>query len=65
VIGLQLAIETDDAAVVNRLHDVAREDWQSSRKLDLTDEGLLADLEKRGNGGAEELVLGDGHDEGR
>ena len=61
----ELAIETNDAAVVNRLHDVAREDWQSSRKLDLTDEGLLADLEKRGSGGAAELVLGDGHDKGR
>ena len=56
----ELAIETDDAAVVRRLHDVAREDWENSRKLDLTDEGLLADLEKRGKGGAEELVLGDG-----
>ena len=61
----ELAIETNDAAVVNRLHDVAREDWQSSRKLDLTDEGLLADLEKRGSGGAAELVLGDVHDKGR
>jgi phosphatidylserine/phosphatidylglycerophosphate/cardiolipin synthase-like enzyme len=56
----ELAIETDDVAVVRRLHDIAREDWQASRKLDLSDEGLLADLEKRGNGGAEELVLGDG-----
>src|SRR5437762_1796646 len=56
----ELAIETNDAAVVNRLHHVAREDWQLSHKLDLTDEGLLADLEKRGSGGAEELVLGDG-----
>jgi len=30
-----------------------------SHKLDLTDEGLLADLAKRGGGGADELVLGD------
>jgi cardiolipin synthase A/B len=57
----ELAIETDDAAVVNRLHDVAREDWENSHKLDLTDEGLLADLEKRGKGGAEQLVLGGNH----
>jgi phosphatidylserine/phosphatidylglycerophosphate/cardiolipin synthase-like enzyme len=55
----ELAIETDDAAVVKRLHDVAREDWENSHKLDLTDEGLLADLEKLGKGGAEELVLDD------
>ena len=53
----ELAIETDDPAVVRRLHEVAKEDWKSSRKLDLTDEGLLADLEKRGKPGAAELVL--------
>ena len=53
----ELAIETDDLVVVKRLHDVAQKDWKTSRKLDLSDEGLLADLEKRGKGGAEELVL--------
>ena len=56
----ELAIETDDSAVVKRLHRVAQDDWENSRKLDLSDEGLLADLAKRGTGGAEELVLGDG-----
>src|SRR5207302_1844824 len=56
----ELAIETDHPVVVKRLHDVVQEDWKASRKLDLSDEGLLADLEKRGKGGAEELVLGDG-----
>jgi phosphatidylserine/phosphatidylglycerophosphate/cardiolipin synthase-like enzyme len=54
----ELAIETDDPAVVKRLHDVVRTDWENSRKLDLTDEGLLADLAKRGGAGADELVLG-------
>ena len=54
------AIETDDPVVIKRLHDVVQKDWEASRKLDLSDEGLLADLEKRGKGGAEELVLGDG-----
>ena len=57
----ELAIETDDPVVVKRLHDIVREDWENSHKLDLSDEGLLADLAKRGEGGAEELVLGDGH----
>jgi cardiolipin synthase len=55
----ELAIETDDRAVVRRLQSVAHEDWKQSKKLDLTDEGLLADLAKRGKGGAEELVLDD------
>lgn len=55
----ELAIEMDDPAVVKRLHDVAQKDWRASRKLDLSDEGLLADLAKRGNGGAEKLLLGD------
>jgi phosphatidylserine/phosphatidylglycerophosphate/cardiolipin synthase-like enzyme len=44
----ELAIETDDPGVVKRLRDVARADWKASRRLDLSDEGLLADLEKRG-----------------
>ena len=53
----ELAIETDDPAVVKRLHEVAHHDWDHSRTLDLTDEGLMADLEKRGKEGAAELVL--------
>lgn len=53
----ELAIEVDDKDVVNRLHHVARHDWKHSRPLDLTDEGLMADLEKRGGKGADKLVL--------
>ena len=53
----ELAIEVDDKDVVNRLHHVARHDWKHSRPLDLTDEGLIADLEKRGGKGADKLVL--------
>jgi len=37
---------------------VAHQDWENSHKLDLSDEGLLADLEKRGKAGdAGKLVL--------
>jgi phosphatidylserine/phosphatidylglycerophosphate/cardiolipin synthase-like enzyme len=53
----ELAIETDDPVVVKRLHQVAHKDWKSSKKLDLTDEGLIADLEKRHKEGIERLVL--------
>jgi phosphatidylserine/phosphatidylglycerophosphate/cardiolipin synthase-like enzyme len=55
----ELAIETDDPAVIKRLREVAHKDWKSSHKLDLTDEGLLADFAKRGTGGADQLVLDD------
>ena len=53
----ELAIETTDPAVVKRLREVAHKDWKSSKKLDLSDEGLLADLEKRHKEGADKLVL--------
>jgi cardiolipin synthase len=53
----ELAIEFDDKHVVKRLHHVARHDWKHSHQLDLSDEGLMADLEKRGRKGADKLVL--------
>jgi phosphatidylserine/phosphatidylglycerophosphate/cardiolipin synthase-like enzyme len=43
----ELAIETDSPHVVQRLNEVARSDWENSRKLDLSDAGLAADLEKQ------------------
>ena len=54
----ELAIEVDDAHVVGPLEKVAKHDWDHSEALDLTDEGLLADLEKRHKeAGAADLVL--------
>ena len=44
----ELAIEVDDEHVVGRLEKVAKHDWEHSEPLDLSDEGLMADLEKRG-----------------
>lgn len=60
----ELAIQLDDDHVVKRLKKIAEHDWDHSHALDLTDEGLLADLEKRGNEkvGAADLVL-DAHEE--
>ena len=54
-------IESDDHHTVKRLEKTAMEDWESSHKLDLSDEGLLADLSKRGGEGMDKLVL-DAHD---
>jgi len=43
----ELGIETHDAEVVDRLRKIAHHDWKHSRPLDLSDAGLLADLESR------------------
>jgi len=43
----ELAIESRDADVVERLHRIAHHDWENSHPLDLSDAGLLADLQGR------------------
>lgn len=55
----ELAIEIHDDEVVSRLRKVAAQDWKNSKALDLSDEGLMADLEKRAGtkAGAVGLVL--------
>ena len=49
----ELAIEMHDEAALNRMHRVARHDWEHSHPLDLSDAGLRADLEGR----AERLAI--------
>jgi phosphatidylserine/phosphatidylglycerophosphate/cardiolipin synthase-like enzyme len=53
----ELAIEVRDDDVTDRLHKVAKQDWENSRPLDLTDKGLLADLEDRYADSAVKLAL--------
>ncbi|HWC75238.1 MAG TPA: phospholipase D-like domain-containing protein [Gemmatimonadales bacterium] len=53
----ELAIEVRDDEVVDRLHKVARHDWRHSHPLDLSDEGLLADLQGRIESSAEMLGI--------
>lgn len=53
----ELAIEVDDHKIINRLVKTAHDDWKHSYALDLTDKGLYEDLENRGAGGSEKLVL--------
>ena len=55
----ELAIEVRDDEVVERLHKVVRHDWKHSHPLDLSDAGLLADLEDRQ--GVENLAIGTTH----
>ena len=52
----ELAIEVRDAPVVDRLHEIAAHDWEHSHPLDLSDAGLLADLD-RVEGAAELLAI--------
>jgi cardiolipin synthase len=58
----ELAIEVRDDDVVDRLHKVARHDWEHSHPLDLSDEGLVADLEGRIEDPAHLLALDDDSD---
>ena len=53
----ELAIEVRDSEVVERLHKIAKHDWEHSHPMDLSDEGLMADLEDREEGAAETLAL--------
>jgi cardiolipin synthase A/B len=55
----ELGIEVRDKHVVHRLDKIARHDWGHSSPLDLSDEGLMTDLEKRHSEriGADKLIL--------
>ncbi len=53
----ELAIEVHDADVIERLKKIAHFDWENSHTLDLSDQGLLDDLEDYGLGGSEKLVI--------
>jgi phosphatidylserine/phosphatidylglycerophosphate/cardiolipin synthase-like enzyme len=53
----ELAIEAHDDEIVERLHKVAHHDWEHSHPLDLSDDGLLADLQDRIEGGAEKFGI--------
>ena len=53
----ECAIEVRDEDVVGRLHEVTHADWKNSHPLDLTDEGLLAELEDYDENAAEDLAL--------
>jgi cardiolipin synthase A/B len=58
----ELAIEVRDQEVMDRLHTIVHHDWENSRPLDLTDEGLAAELEDRDSNVVEDLALDEGGD---
>ena len=53
----ELAIEVRDQHIIERLRNTVRHDWENSKKLDLSDEGLLAELGKYDPNVAEDLGL--------
>jgi len=53
----ELAIEVHDAPVVERLKQIARHDWENSHPLDLSDRGIIEDLDNTADTGIEKLVL--------
>lgn len=53
----ELAIEVRDQEVMDRLHSVVHHDWKNSRPLDLSDDGLMAELEDMDDNVAEDLAL--------
>jgi phosphatidylserine/phosphatidylglycerophosphate/cardiolipin synthase-like enzyme len=57
----ELAIEVRDKHVVDRIHEVLKHDWENSHPLDLSDEGLLAELEDVDENVAEDLGLEPAH----
>jgi cardiolipin synthase len=60
----ELAIEVHEDSIAERLRHVMHHDWDNSRPLDLTDSGLLAELEKSDPTAAEDLALAKGNGKG-
>jgi cardiolipin synthase A/B len=56
----ELAIEVRDDHIVERLSKVVHGDWENSRPLDLTDDGLLKDLGDENEGAIEKLGIENG-----
>lgn len=59
----ELAIEVNDPDIVERLQEIAHHDWKNSHPMDLSDAGLMEDLQNRIEGGVEKLVLDDDEEE--
>src|SRR6201999_1931645 len=53
----ELAIEVDDVHIIKRVRETLLHDWENSRPLDLTDAGLLAELQERDPNVAEDLAI--------
>ena len=54
----ELAIQVDDPEVIRRIHKTLKEDWANSHPLDLSDEGLFAELKEYDPNVKEDLAIG-------
>ena len=54
----ELAIETDDAPVIQALQQAAAHDWSHARAIDLSEEGLREELQRHGRADDAEHLLG-------
>jgi cardiolipin synthase len=54
----ELAIQVRDEHIIERVKNTVRHDWENSKQLDLTDEGLMAELEQYDPNVAEDLAVG-------
>jgi len=62
----ELAIEVDDKHIIRRIKKTLEEDWANSHPLDLSDEGLLAELKEYDPNVKEDLAIGAGkHHKGK
>lgn len=62
----ELAIQVDDPDIISRIHKTLKEDWANSHPLDLSDEGLLAELREHDPNVKEDLAIGAGkHHKGK
>ena len=62
----ELAIQVDDEHIIRRIRKTLHEDWENSHLLDLSDEGLLAELEQCDPNVKEDLALqADSHHKGK
>jgi phosphatidylserine/phosphatidylglycerophosphate/cardiolipin synthase-like enzyme len=53
----ELAIEVSDEHITHRIHKTLQEDWANSHPLDLSDEGLMAELKKHDPNVREDLGI--------
>lgn len=57
----ELAIEVDDDHIIGRVKKTLEHDWENSKTLDLSDEGLLAELKNYDPDVVEDLGIGSSH----
>jgi cardiolipin synthase len=55
----ELAIEVTDHHIIKRLNEVAHHDWKHSERMDLSDDGLIADLVGQDPHEVDQLALRD------